>query len=278
MKIDAHQHFWHYREPEYPWIGPGMDALRRDHLPAEFERLMQSAGLGGSIAVQARQVPEETAWLLDLAGAYPFIKGVVGWIDLCSPDRLHRQLELYSRHDALCGVRHVVHDEPDDMFMLREDFLTGISMLAGFGLVYELLLFPRHMPVALQLVERFPGQPFVLDHIGKPPIRQGSLEPWSTGIRRLAAFPHVFCKISGMVTEADWRTWKASDLMPYLDVVFEAFGTRRLMIGSDWPVCTVAAPYDRVITVVTDYLRRFSQEDQEMVLERNARRIYGLRP
>jgi L-fuconolactonase len=277
MKIDAHQHFWHYREHEYPWIGPGMDSLRRDCLPPEFEPLMRAAGFGGSVAVQARQVPEETTWLLELADAYPFIKGVIGWVDLLNTDLLHRQLEQYSCHHALCGVRHVVHDEPDDMFMLREDFLTGIDLLAGFGLVYDLLVFPRHLPVAWQLVERFPGQRFVLDHIGKPPIREGLLEPWATGIRKLAEFCNVFCKISGMVTEADWASWKATDLTPYLDVVFDAFGTRRLMIGSDWPVCTLSASYDLVMTATTDYLGRFPPEEQEMVLEGNARRIYGLR-
>ncbi len=277
MKIDAHHHFWRYCEQEYPWIGPGMDLLRRDYLPAEFERVMQSSGFGGSIAVQARQIPEETAWLLALADAHPFIKGVVGWVDLRGAD-LGRQLERYVPHRALRGVRHVVHDEPDDRFMLGEDFLTGISRLGDFDLVYELLLFPRHLPIACRLVERFPGQRFVLDHVGKPQIRDGLLEPWVTGVRKLAAFPNVFCKVSGMVTEADWKEWRAADLEPYLDVVFETFGTRRLMIGSDWPVCTVAAPYDRVLTVVTDYLVRFPQEEQELVLGENARWIYGLRP
>jgi L-fuconolactonase len=277
MKIDVHQHFWRYRDREYPWMGAGMDVLRRDYLPAEFRRLMQSAGFEGSVAVQARQVPEETAWLLELADAHSFIKGVVGWVDLCSAD-LRSQLERYASHRALRGVRHVVHDEPDDLFMLREDFMAGIGQLAGFDLVYELLLFPRHLPTARRLVECFPDQRFVLDHIGKPPIRKKLPEPWATDIRTLAGLPNVFCKVSGMVTEADWEAWKVEGLTPYLDVVFEAFGTPRLMVGSDWPVCTVAAPYSRVMAVVTDYLGRFSQAEQEMVLEGNARRIYGLRP
>ena len=276
MRIDAHQHFWHYREREFPWIGPGMDALRKDYLPAQLERLMRSAGFEGSIAVQARQMPEETTWLLELADTHPFIKGVVGWVDLRCAD-LQRQLERYAGKRALRGVRHVIHDEPDDCFMLREDFLNGISQLAAFGLLYELLLFARHLPVACRLVERFPGQQFVLDHIGKPPIKKGLLEPWATDIRKLAALPNVSCKISGMVTEADWSAWRQTDLTPYLDVVFEAFGVRRLMVGSDWPVCTVAAPYDRVMKVVTDFPGRFSQEDREMILGGNAHRIYGLR-
>lgn len=275
MKIDAHQHFWRYQEQKYPWIGVGMDALRKDYLPAQFEGLMQSAGLEGSIAVQARQVPEETTWLLELADTHSFIKGVVGWFDLRSAD-LDRQLERYVTHPALRGVRHVLHDEPDDRFMLREDFLTGISRLAAFDLVYELLLFPCHLPVACRLAERFPGQQFVLDHLGKPPIKKGLLEPWATDIRNLAAYHNVSCKISGMVTEADWTTWREADLTPYLDVVFEVFGVRRLMAGSDWPVCTLAASYDRVIKVAADYVGRFSQADRDLILGGNACRIYGL--
>jgi L-fuconolactonase len=275
MNIDTHQHFWRYRRNEYTWIGQGMDALRRDFLPDEFERLMRPAGFEGSLAVQARQVPEETRWLLELADAHPFIKGVVGWVDLCSA-HVARQLERFARHPVLRGVRHVLHDEADDFFMLRKDFLTGIGELSGFGLVYELLVFPRHLSVASRLVGMFPGQVFVLDHIGKPPIREGLLEPWATGIRKLATFPNVFCKVSGMVTEADWKSWKQENLAPYLDVIFDAFGTYRLMVGSDWPVCTLAAPYDLVMRVVKDYMRGYRKEEREMVLGGNACRVYKL--
>jgi L-fuconolactonase len=275
MNIDTHQHFWRYRRDEYPWIGQGMDALRRDYLPDEFERLMRPAGFEGSLAVQARQVPEETDWLLELANAHPFIKGVVGWVDLCSA-HVAQQLERYARHPVLRGVRHVLHDETDDFFMMRKDFLTGISMLSGFGLVYELLVFPRHLSVASQLVGMFPGQVFVLDHIGKPPIREACLEPWATGIRKLASCPNVFCKVSGMVTEADWKSWKQEELAPYLDVIFDAFGTYRLMAGSDWPVCTLAAPYDRVMRLVKDYMQGYREEEREMVLGGNACRVYRL--
>jgi L-fuconolactonase len=275
MNIDTHQHFWRYRRDEYPWIGQGMDALRRDYLPDEFERLMRPAGFEGSLAVQARQVPEETDWLLELANAHPFIKGVVGWVDLCSA-HVAQQLERYARHPVLRGVRHVLHDETDDFFMMRKDFLTGISMLSGFGLVYELLVFPRHLSVASQLVGMFPGQVFVLDHIGKPPIREACLEPWATGIRMLASCPNVFCKVSGMVTEADWKSWKQEELAPYLDVIFDAFGTYRLMAGSDWPVCTLAAPYDRVMRLVKDYMQGYREEEREMVLGGNACRVYRL--
>lgn len=275
MNIDTHQHFWRYRRDEYPWIGQGMDALRRDYLPDEFERLMRPAGFEGSLAVQARQVPEETDWLLELANAHPFIKGVVGWVDLCSA-HVAQQLERYARHPVLRGVRHVLHDETDDFFMMRKDFLTGISVLSGFGLVYELLVFPRHLSVASRLVGMLPGQVFVLDHIGKPPIREACLEPWATGIRKLASCPNVFCKVSGMVTEADWKSWKQEELAPYLDVIFDAFGTYRLMAGSDWPVCTLAAPYDRVMRLVKDYMQGYREEEREMVLGGNACRVYRL--
>ena len=275
MNIDTHQHFWRYRRDEYPWIGQGMDALRRDYLPDEFERLMRPAGFEGSLAVQARQVPEETDWLLELANAHPFIKGVVGWVDLCSA-HVAQQLERYARHPVLRGVRHVLHDETDDFFMMRKDFLTGISVLSGFGLVYELLVFPRHLSVASRLVGMLPGQVFVLDHIGKPPIREACLEPWATGIRKLASCPNVFCKVSGMVTEADWKSWKQEELAPYLDVIFDAFGTYRLMAGSDWPVCTLAAPYDRVMRLVKEYMQGYREEEREMVLGGNACQVYRL--
>jgi L-fuconolactonase len=237
---------------------------------------MQSAGFDGSIAVQARQVPEETRWVLELADGHAFIKGVVGWVDLRGP-KLREQLEKFAAHLKLCGVRHVVHDEPDDHFMLRQDFLSGVALLAAHNLTYDLLLFPRHIPAACRLVGMFPDQRFVLDHIAKPAVKDGWLEPWASDIRRLAAFPNVFCKASGMVTEADWRSWEAAQFRPYLDVVFEAFGTERMMIGSDWPVCTVSAPYARVMAVVVDYIQRYTPRERDMILGENAVRAYGLR-
>ncbi len=276
MRIDTHQHFWRYNSSEYGWMGPGMDILKRDYLPPELEVLLRSAGFDGSIAVQARQVVEETRWLLELADQYPFIKGVVGWVDLRSPG-LKEQLDRFAAHRRLCGVRHVVHDEPEDLFMLRKDFRNGIALLTEFDLVYDLLLYPRHLPVACELVRMFPGQRFILDHIAKPLIREGLIEPWAADIRRLAAFPNVFCKVSGLVTEADWRAWRPVQLEPYLDVVFESFGAERLMVGSDWPVCTVAGPYEHVMAVVVDYIGRYTLREQEMILSETAVRVYGLK-
>ena len=252
MKIDAHQHFWHYTPEEYGWIGPEMSVLQKDRLPEDLAALTAPLGIEGTVAVQARQTLAETTWLLDLARQYPLIKGVVGWVDLSCP-RVTEQLERFCTFPHFRGVRHVVQDEPDDQFMLRDDFLRGLGALAGFDLTYDILVFPRHLPVACKVVERFPEQPFVLDHIAKPHIKDSTVEPWARDIVRLAAYPNVACKVSGMVTEADWQRWQPTDLRPYLDVVFEAFGPERIMFGSDWPVCTVASTYARVTEVVDDY-------------------------
>ena len=275
MKIDAHQHFWYYDPREYGWIGPEMQTLKQNHLPVNLLPLLRASGVDNTIAVQARQILEETRWLLELAAEFPFVKGVVGWVDLCSPYLL-AQLARFCSHPKLCGVRHVVHDEPDDRFMLRDDFVRGIGALAEFGLTYDLLLFPKHLPVACELVERFPDQPFVLDHIAKPLIKDGKVSPWDQDLRRLAAFPNVYCKVSGMVTEADWKTWRPPDFRPYLDVVFDAFGPERIMFGSDWPVCTVAGAYADVTGIVADYVQQLSWQEQTAVWGGTAARVYGL--
>jgi L-fuconolactonase len=275
VKIDAHQHFWRYTPEEYGWIGPDMGILKKDHLPADLAPLLETSGIGGTVAVQARQTLAETEWLLELADKHPLIKGVVGWVDLRSPE-LRGQLERFCSHPKFRGVRHVVQDEPDDRFMLREDFIRGLGMLAGFDLTYDILIFPRHLAVACELVEKFPEQRFVLDHIAKPFIKDGKVAPWDEGIRRLAEFPNVFCKVSGMVTEADWHRWRPADFRPYLDVVFEAFGPRRIMFGSDWPVCTLAGTYADVVKIVSDYVQHLSAEEQADVWGETAIRFYGL--
>lgn len=275
MRIDAHQHFWRYSAAEYGWIAPDMAALKRDRLPDDLAPRLRQASLDGTVAVQARQTLEETRWLLTLADQHAFIKGVVGWVDLRSPD-LPAQLEQFSAHPKFCGVRHVVQDEPDDQFMLRDDFQRGIAALAEFDLTYDILIFPRHLPVACKLVERFPDQSFVLDHIAKPLIKDGLLEPWAADIEQLAAHPNVACKLSGMVTEADWQGWRPSQFQPYLDVVFEAFGPSRLMFGSDWPVCTLAGAYGEVVGLVAAYAQQLSVNEQAAIWGGTATRFYGL--
>ncbi len=275
MRIDAHQHFWKYNNRDYGWMGAQMGVLRRDFLPEDLLPLMKEGGFDGSVAVQARQSLEETRWLLELADRAPQIVAVVGWVDLRSP-HVVSQLEAIASHPKLRGVRHVVHDECDDRFLLRDDFLRGISELAVFGLTYDLLLFPRHLAVACDFVARFPRNLFVLDHIGKPLIRSRQITDWARDVRRLAGFPNVYCKLSGMVTEADWSAWQPRDFVPYLDVILEFFGAARLMIGSDWPVCTVAASYGETMKLVRDYLSRLTGEEQEAVLGGNAARFYHI--
>jgi L-fuconolactonase len=267
IRIDSHQHFWRYSPAEHVWMDDRMSALKRDHLPEELQPLLVAARFDGTIAVQARQNPEETRWLLELAGRNDFIKGVVGWVDLRSPD----VREHLAGFPKLIGVRHVVHDEPDDEFMLRLEFRRGIAQLREFGLTYDLLLFPRHLPVAVKLVEEFPEQPFVLDHMGKPRIAEGLFSPWQEDLRRLARCPNVWCKLSGLVTEAKWKQWRPDDFRRYLDVVFDAFGPDRLMIGSDWPVCTLSGDYVSTMKIVIDYL---SPGDRDGVLGGNCARFY----
>lgn len=278
MRLDAHQHFWKYSAADYEWITDEMAVLRRDYLPADLEPLLAAAGFNGSIAVQAQQTVGETHWLLALAAQNPFIKGVVGWVDLCSPalgDQLREfNPQGHNGNPLLVGIRHVVQAELDDEFMLRPDFRRGIAQLADFGLAYDLLLYPRHLPVAAKLVAEFPRQTFVLDHIAKPGIAAGVLDPWRRDIAALAAFPNVACKLSGMVTEARWSHWAADDFAPYLDAVFAAFGPDRLMIGSDWPVCTVAGSYASVMKIVQDYLGGLTHGQRNAILGDNCARIY----
>lgn len=270
--VDAHQHFWKYSPEEYPWIPNGSE-LARDWLPADLDALQKPLSFGGSIAVQARQTLEETRWLLELADQSPRILGVVGWVDLRATD-VADQLAQFRDHPRFVGVRHVVQDEPDPEFMLQESFLRGIQALAGTGLKYDILIYPQQLPAAIELVRRFPDQPFVLDHIAKPRIRERLLSPWDEQIRTLAQSPNVFCKLSGMVTEADHAMWRFEDFQPYLDVVLESFGPKRLMVGSDWPVCLLAASYDKVLGLVSGFLNQLTRTEQEQIFARTAREFY----
>jgi L-fuconolactonase len=276
MKIDAHQHFWKYTAEEYAWINDEMQGLKRDFLPKDLELEIQQAGFSGSIAVQARQSLDETRWLLSLADQHNIIKGVVGWVDLCSKS-IEEQLEEFSQHPKLVGVRHVVQDEPDNRFMLRDGFLNGISLLKKYDLVYDLLIFPRHLPVAIELVKMFPDQTFVLDHIAKPDIKGNQIDPWKDDIIKLASYSNVCCKLSGMVTEADWKKWKMEDFQPYLETVIGTFGSDRLLFGSDWPVCTLAGSYQSVMDIVIEYINKLDQQKSYDILGGNAVRVFNIR-
>jgi L-fucono-1,5-lactonase len=277
MRIDAHQHFWRYRAEEHGWIDDSMAPLRRDFLPDDLEPLLRAAGITACVAVQVRQTLEETRWLLELAERNAFVAGVVGWVDLRSAD-LRAQLESFGRHPKLVGVRHIVQAEADDRFLLGPDFGRGIALLEEYGLAYDILIHPRHLPVAAEFVRRFPAQRFVLDHLAKPAIRAGEIREWARDLRALSASPHVCAKLSGLVTEADWGRWTAAGMRPYLDVAFDCFGADRLLIGSDWPVCTLAAGYARTLGLVTEYLEARPAAERQAVLGGNAARFWRLRP
>jgi L-fuconolactonase len=274
-RIDAHQHFWHYDPVEYDWIEGTMAALRRDFLPTDLEPELRRAGFDACIAVQARQTLEETRWLLELADRHAFIAGVVGWANLQAPD-VRAQLEPFVGRPKLVGLRHIVQAEPDERFLLRPAFLRGMAALRDLGLAYDILVYPRHLPVAVEFAQRLEGQRLVLDHLGKPDIRGGEIQEWRRHLRALAAGGHVMAKLSGLVTQADGRAWTPDQIRPYLDVAFESFGYERLMVGSDWPVCTVAADYGRTMRVVTDYLRDRPSLEQDAVLGGNATRLWRL--
>jgi L-fucono-1,5-lactonase len=275
MQIDAHQHFWRYNAEEYDWIDDSMAVLRRDFLPKDLKKELDAAGFDACITVQARQTLEETQWLLALADENPFVAGVVGWVDLRAED-VRDQLAALAKNPKLVGVRHVVQAEPDDNFLLRPNFLRGIAALQEFDLTYDILIYPRHLPVAIEFVQQFPEQRFVLDHLAKPFIKAQTIEPWATHIRELGKFPNVFCKLSGMVTEADWKTWKPEHFKPYLEAALAAFGADRLMIGSDWPVCKVAGSYRGVMSLVMDFLDQHTPEVREKILGGNAQRFWRL--
>jgi L-fuconolactonase len=275
MRLDAHQHFWKYSPAEYQWIGDDMAVLQRDYLPADLKPVLTANGFEGSIAVQSQHSVLETLWLLELAEQQEFIKGVVGWVDLRSPT-VGEELRRLTGKKSLVGVRHIVQAEPDDEFLLRSEFRRGIAQLAELGLVYDLLLYPRHLPAAKKLVREFPEQRFVLDHISKPGIADGVIDPWERDISELAKAPNVSCKLSGMVTEARWQKWVAADFQPYLDVAFRAFGSDRLMIGSDWPVCTVSGDYGATMGIVIDYVKQLTQAEADGILGGNCARVYGI--
>jgi L-fuconolactonase len=275
MFIDSHHHFWRYTAAEYGWIDDSMATLRRDFLPEHLEREIATAGVGAVVTVQARQSLEETRWLLDFAAHNPFIAGVVGWLPLTSPT-LAASLAKFAAQPKLVSVRHVLQDEPDPRYMLRPDFQAGIRALRGFDLAYDILVFDRHLPETIEFVDQHPSQPFVLDHMAKPPIKAGTMEPWARLIRELAKRPHVACKLSGLATEIGRPDFTAADLGPYVDVVLEAFGPKRVLFGSDWPVCLLVCSYARWTSTVQDLIAALSPTERAAILGNNARRIYRL--
>lgn len=273
--IDAHHHLWRYSPREYGWINDGMAVLRHDFLAADMERELAGAKVDGTLAVQARQTLEETEWLLSLAESSLLIRGVVGWAPIVSTE-FPRELDRLKCRKKLKGLRHVIQDEVDDNFINRPDFNRGIKALIGSGLVYDILIFEKHLPATIEFVDRHSNQVFVLDHIAKPRIRDGVLEPWAGNISELAKRPNVYCKLSGLVTEANWTTWSEADLRPYVDIVLDAFTPARLMFGSDWPVCLLATTYRQWFESVTRLIDRLSATERDRVLGANAVEVYHL--
>jgi L-fuconolactonase len=276
MTIDAHQHFWRYDPARDGWITDAMAHLKRDFLPEELEDERVANGIDSTIVVQVDQSEDETLFLMDLAERYKPIAGVVGWVDLCSP-KIEERLRFFSQYKKLCGFRHIAQAEPDDQFLVGRDFTRGISLLREYGFAYDILIYPKQLPAAIELAARFPEQRFVVDHLAKPLIKDGCREPWVSYVRTIAQNANVFCKVSGLVTEADWLHWKPEDIDPYLDVVFEAFGPERLMFGSDWPVCLLAASYRQVKQLIETYVEAHAAQYKENIFGGNAIRFYGLK-
>lgn len=275
LKIDAHQHFWIYDAVRDSWISDEMAVLRADFKPEQLLALLQQEHFDGSVVVQSDQSPAENIFQLKNAAENDFVKGVVGWVDLQAPD-IEEQLSFLQEYDKLKGFRHILQGEQDRALMLKPAFMNGISKLKEFGYTYDILIFPDQLKYAAELVSKFPDQPFVLDHIAKPDIKNGDAAGWKRDIMALAQQENVYCKVSGMVTEANWQHWKTADFEPYLDVVFEAFGPERLMYGSDWPVCLVAASYRQVVGLTEQYTLKLSADEQNMFWGGNAIKFYNL--
>jgi L-fuconolactonase len=274
MRIDAHHHFWHYTATEYGWIDDAMASLRRDFLPGDLEAEIRPAGIDAVISVQARQTLAETEWLLETAAAHPWIAGVVGWLPLADP-AIGAILERVSANPWLKGVRHVLQAEPDP-FIENAAFNIGLSQLRAFNLTYDILIVYHQLPAAIRLVDRHPNQAFVLDHIAKPPIRAGEMQPWQDNLAEIARRPNVFCKLSGVVTEADYTAWTSEQIHPYMEAALAAFGPNRLLFGSDWPVCRVATTYSNWVRTVESFAQQLSTEERDALFHRNAVQAYRL--
>ncbi len=276
MLIDAHHHLWKHNDRDYEWMNDDrLRALGRDFLTKELTEAIRESDVDGTIVVQVRQSIVETDWLLDIASRETMVRGVVGWLPLCSPE-VDSLLERFAPDPKFKGTRHILQDEPDDFFMLRDDFNRGVARLKDFGLVYDILIFERHLSQAIEFVDRHPNQVFVLDHVAKPRIKESVLSPWDERIRELAKRENVYCKMSGMVTEADWDGWSVQQLKPYVDVVLAAFGPSRLMFGSDWPVLTLASDYQTWVHTVQSLIADLSTDECDRIMSGTAVEAYRL--
>ena len=274
MRIDSHQHFWKFDPVRDAWIDSSMEKIAQDFLPKDLKPLLRQNQMDGCVAVQADQSEAETEFLLDLAEENSFIKGVVGWVDL-SADDLSKRLNFFSKNPLFKGIRHILQAEKEG-FMLQDSFLKGIAQLKDFNLTYDILIYPHQLEEANKMIEKNPDQAFVLDHLAKPYIKDQKIERWTSHIKQLAKNRNVYCKLSGMITEADWNHWQAKDFDKYLSVALEAFGVDRLMFGSDWPVCLLAGSYQHVVKIVDQFIMKLNPKDQYKIMGENAQNFYNL--
>lgn len=275
MRIDAHQHFWKFDPVRDGWITDDMSVLRRDFLPGDLQPLLQQNNFDGCVAVQADQSEEETCFLVDLAKDNAFIKGVVGWVDLQADD-IEERLKYFRQHEVVKGFRHILQGEKQRDLMLYAGFKKGIALLEQFNFTYDILIFPDQLKFANQLVRSFPRQKFIIDHLAKPYVKTKQIVEWKKEIVQIAQYENLYCKISGLITEADWHSWKEKDLIPYLDVVVEAFGSNRILFGSDWPVSLLAGSYEKIVRLLSDYFASFSKAEQDQFFGKNAIQFYNI--
>ena len=275
MRVDAHQHFWQFDPVRDNWITSDMAAIQKNFMPDDLQPLLAQNGFDGCVAVEAHQSEEQTDFLVGLANGHSIIKGVVGWVDL-QAENIAERLEHFSQYKIIKGFRHVLQGEPQRDLMLSTNFVRGIAALQEFDFTYDILIFPDQLIYSKNLAAQFPEQKFVIDHLAKPPIRKKEIKEWTLDIESIAILPNVYCKVSGLVTEADWKGWEKDDFRPYIDAIVENFGVDRIMFGSDWPVCLVAASYNEVVDVVKDYFSSFSTDEQQKVFGGNAVQFYNL--
>lgn len=276
--IDAHLHFWEYEANKHDWINTDMAVIQKDMMPETLQPILERNQVSAGIAVQVEENEQDNLFMLQLAEQYPFIKAVIGWLDFLEPNNFQERLQFYkAQHPALKGFRYMLQAKEDRALMLHHTFKNNMGLLNEYGYTYDLLILPDQLAYAYQLAAEFPHQKFIIDHLGKPPIKSQTFQNWQKDIKRIAELPNVFCKVSGMVTEADWRNWAYEHIVPYLDIVTQAFGTKRLIYGSDWPVSMVAAPYQGVLSLVKSYFSSYSASEQEDIFKNNAMNFYNIK-
>jgi len=275
IRIDSHNHFWKFDPIRDSWIEDSMQVLRRDFLPKDLQPILHENNIDGTVAVQADQSESETNFLLDLAESNHFIRGVVGWVDFKADD-IEQKLSAFASNNKLRGFRHIAQAETDDGFLVGNDFLNGLKYLKTYDYTYDILIYPRQLKAAIELAYELPDQKLVLDHIAKPLIKTGIMDPWASQMKELGSSKNVYCKISGIITEADHQDWNAEEIKPYLDVVFDAFSSDRIMFGSDWPVCLLAGSYAQVVQLIEDYVGKFDPSVIERIFGGNAIKFYKL--